>query len=133
MTVETELQEIVEEETLAKEIKDLSDTEKAKIVRELTVYSLSDAYIALDKELKETAEELKKDIDVMNKDFTRDKSLVASQLDRDVSTVEFMKSVVGMVDDTNGGKVFKINLERNVKNFEKAFYDRVEPSLQGSK
>lgn len=120
MTVETDLQEIAElnSDIFEKEIKDLSDSEKARIVKELTVYSLSDSFVNLCKEL-ESNEEL--DLSSMEK-----KELEYSQLQRDVLTRDFMQTVLLAVDESIGGKVFKSNLAKNVKNFNKTIEERIE-------
>lgn len=120
MTVETDLKEIAElnADILEKDIKDLSDSEKARIVKELTVYSLSDSFVNLCKSY-EGEEEL--EYTEMGK-----KELEHSQLQRDVLTRDFMKTVISEVDDSVGGKVFKANLAKNVKSFTWIIEERIE-------
>lgn len=120
MTIETDLQEIADlnADILEKDIKDLSDSEKAKIVNELTKYSLSDSFVNLCKELKTQNKP--------NYNSMKKKELVASQLQRDVKTRDFMEKIIPMIDDTIGGKVFKSNIARNAKQFTKTIEERIE-------
>ena len=120
MTIETELQEIADlnADIFEKEIKDLSESEKAKIVNELTKYSLSDSFVELCKSLKTDK--------TPNYGSKKKKELVGSQLQRDVITRDFMESLLSKIDDTVGGKVFKTNLARNIKNFTKTIEERIE-------
>lgn len=120
MTIDTELQELADlnADIFEKEIKDLSETEKVKIVNELTKYSLSDSFVELCKSLKTD-----KKPDYSSK---KKKELVGSQLQRDVLTRDFMESLLSKIDDTVGGKIFKANLARNIKNFTKTIEERIE-------
>lgn len=96
MTVETGLQEIAElnADIFEKDIKELSDSEKAQIVRELTKYSLSDSFFELCKAIK---------TDLAPKyESKAEKKLKYSQLQRDVLTKDFMEKIVHLVDDSTG-------------------------------
>lgn len=120
MTIETELQELADlnADIFEKEIKDLSESEKAKIVNELTKYSLSDSFVELCKAVKTDKKPYYSS--------QEKKELVGSQLQRDVLTRDFMESLIAKIDDTVGGKIFKVNLARNIKNFTKTIEERIE-------
>lgn len=96
MTVETDLQEIAEinADIFEKDIKDLSDSEKARIVKELTIYSLSDSYARLCKDVESDT--------IVEYNSLAKKELEYSQLQRDVITREFMQSIISLVDDSIG-------------------------------
>lgn len=120
MTVETDLQEIAEinADIFEKDIKDLSDSEKARIVKELTIYSLSDSYARLCKDVESDT--------IVEYNSLAKKELEYSQLQRDVITREFMQSIISLVDDSIGWKVFKANIAKNAKNFTSIIEERIE-------
>lgn len=112
---------------LEKKFKDLSESEKSKIVMELTRFSLSDFWIALEKGLREKALEVEKQIDTEVEDrYTV--QLVASQFDRDLRTHKYMLETVASLTDTSMGcQLFKNNMEAGAKAYRKKAMERIEP------
>jgi hypothetical protein len=89
MSVEQELQDIIDESSYEKEIKDLSETERAKIVRELRKYELSDSFTSLVASEKEIGEAFMQDVvDKLAKDRRSEPEY--SQLNRDYLTYCYM-------------------------------------------
>lgn len=118
--------EEVEVDILKKEYKDLSESEKAKIVMELTRFSLSDFWVALQDELKSRALEVEAQIETEVKD-RYSSQLVASQFDRDLKTYEYMiKTVENLTDGSIGCTIFRNKLEAGAKQYRKQAMERIE-------
>jgi hypothetical protein len=149
-----EMQEVIETDILKKEYRDLSDTEKAQIVRELQLYSLSDSWTAWQAELVAEAEKLTKKIEAQllttsgfgnqfmeeikkirkiekevtgKNSYKRNKDLDYSQCDRDNAVAKYMTDTVEKIDDSFGGKVFKNKLELGSKQYKKSILEKIEP------
>lgn len=121
-----EMDEAVETDIIKKEYKDLTDSEKARIVRELQVYSLSDSWNDMQAILNAEAEEIEKQINSLL-DGKRDKELKYSQCDRDNETSRYMEYTVSNIDDSFGGKIFKNKLANGAKNYAKSIKEKLEP------
>jgi len=125
--------EIIEEEVstdiLKKEYKDLTDSEKAKIVMELTRFSLSDYWANFQKELNEKAVEIEEDIEeaVATRGEHEIQELIYSQFDRDIATHKYMMTTVYLItDESIGAQIFKNKLEAGAKNYRKQAMERIE-------
>lgn len=125
--------EIIEEEVstdiLKKEYKDLTDSEKAKIVMELTRFSLSDYWADLQKSLNEQAVEIEEAINtlVIERSTKEPQELLYSQFDRDLATHEYMiETVHGITDESIGALIFLNKLEAGAKNYKKQAMERIE-------
>ena len=125
--------EIIEEEVstdiLKKEFKDLSDSEKAKIVLELTRFSLSDYWTDIQKSLNEHAVKIEELIEeaVANRKANEVQELIYSQFDRDLATHEYMMATVfGITDDSLGAQIFRNKLEAGAKAYRKQAMERIE-------
>lgn len=121
-----EMEDVIETDIIKKEYKDLSDTEKAQIVRELQIYSLSDSWTAWQAELNAEAEKISSEIDTLLRG-NRKKDLTHSQCDRDNETFKYMQHVLTKIDDSFGGKIFKNKLETGSKNYIKSIKEKIEP------
>ena len=99
MSVEQELQDIVDEETYSKEIKDLSETERSKIVRELRRYEMSESFEALLNNEKVISQQIAEGFleELLKRKETK---LEYSQCYRDYLTLEYMESVIVEINET---------------------------------
>lgn len=111
---------------LEKPFKDLNDVEKAFCVKELTIYSLSDHYFALNESLKEEAKELTEEIKKLHKE-DRARELIFSQSDKELYTVEYMREIASKLDDSNGGKIFALRLLQGADSKEMTSINTIEP------
>lgn len=125
--------EIIEEEVstdiLKKEYKDLTDSEKAKIVMELTRFSLSDYWANFQKSLNEQAVEIEEAINtlVIERSTKEPQELHYSQFDRDLATHEYMEATIEEItDESIGAQIFKNKLEAGAKNYRKQAMERIE-------
>ena len=125
-TIVSEMEEIIETDILKKEYKDLTDTEKAQIVRELQVYSLSDSWTEWQAILTAEAEDILAQID-KSLAGKRSKELAFSQCDRDNIVADYMTETVTKVDESFGGSIFKNKLEMGSKNYKKSILEKIEP------
>ena len=121
-----EMDEVLETDILKKEYKDLTDSEKARIVRELQVYSLSDSWTEWQAILNAEAEDISTQIEHWLSG-PRNKDLTHSQCDRDNETARYMTETVSKIDDSFGGKIFKNKLENGAKNYMKSIKEKIEP------
>lgn len=125
--------EIIEEEELPtdileKEFRDLSDSEKAKIVLELNRFALSDEWVNYEKELNESAEGFLRQIEEEIENRTGVQELLFSQFDRDTKTYEYMlETLFSVKGESVGAKIFKNKLEAGAKQYKKQTLDRIEP------
>jgi hypothetical protein len=111
---------------LEKPFKDLNEVEKAFCVKELTIYSLSDHFASLQKELKEEAGKLTEEIKKAHKE-DRSRELIFSQSDKELYTVEYMREIASRLDDSHGGKIFALRLNQGADNKEIACVNTIEP------
>lgn len=125
--------EIIEEEVstdiLKKEYKDLTDSEKAKIVMELTRFSLSDYWVHFQNTLNTIALEIEEDIEdaVATRGEHEIQELIYSQFDRDLATHKYMMTTVCLItDESIGAQIFKNKLEAGAKNYKKQAMERIE-------
>lgn len=125
--------EIIEEEVstdiLKKEYKDLTDSEKAKIVMELTRFSLSDYWADSQKELNSIAVAFEEEIEntVASRKAGEIQELIYSQFDRDLHTYEYMMTTVErLTDESIGATIFKNKLEAGAKAYRKQAMERIE-------
>lgn len=125
MSVEQELQDIIDEETYSKEIKDLSETERAKIVRELRKYEMSESFETLVADEKKQSEEIAEWFieELLGRPEAK---LEYSQCYRDYLTLEYMETVIDEVNETEWGKAFKLALGNNARQFNKTITERIE-------
>lgn len=122
--------EIIEEEVstdiLKKEYKDLSDSEKSKIVLELTRFSLSDYWADSQKDMNAEAIGIEEEIEdeVAERGET---VLVYSQFDRDLATHKYMMATVyGITNESIGAQIFRNKLEAGAKAYRKQAMERIE-------
>ena len=125
--------EIIEEEVstdiLKKEYKDLTDSEKAKIVMELTRFSLSDYWAEFQKALNAYTIDLEGTIENMAQERAKSEpqELVYSQFDRDLATHAYMvETVESITDESLGAQIFRNKLEAGAKNYKKQAMERIE-------
>ena len=127
--MENEIIEEVSTDILEKEYKDLTDSEKAKIVLELTRFSLSDYWAKSQKILNEDAIKIEEEIEksVKKRKKKEIQELVYSQFDRDLATHQYMMATVyGITDDSLGAKIFRNKLEAGAKAYRKQAMERIE-------
>lgn len=115
------------EDVISKQFKDLNDTEKAFIVKELSIYALSDSYVDLQKKLEEEAEEIRESIKVSYAEANRSRDLIASQSDKEWITKNYMEEIANELDESNGAIIFKVKLIEACKSKEKTNIDTIEP------
>lgn len=135
------MDEIIEElptDILEKEYKELTDSEKAKIVLELNRFALSDYWTDLQKSLNEEAILIEKEIEQAVEEREGKQDLLFSQFDRDIQTHGFMQAtakethefieatIKGITNDSIGAKIFKNKLEAGAKNYRKQAMERIE-------
>lgn len=124
--------EIIEEITtdiLEKQFKDLTDSEKAKIVLELNRFSLSDFWAESQKSLNAYALDLEGTIEKMAQERAKNEpqELVYSQFDRDLATHAYMlETVKSITDESIGAKIFRNKLEAGAKAYYKQAMERIE-------
>jgi len=127
--MENEIIEEVSTDILKKEFKDLSDSEKAKIVMELTRFSLSDYWADSQKELNDEAVKIEEAINtlVIERSTQEPQELIYSQFDRDLATHEYMiETVYEITDESIGAQIFRNKLEAGAKAYRKQAMERIE-------
>ena len=129
MENEIEVEEEITTDILKKEYKDLSDSEKSKIVMELTRFSLSDFWTEWQNELNEEAKECEEIIEdlVQERGYSEPQILECSQFDRDLSTHAYMTETIARItDESIGATIFKNKLEAGAKAYRKQAMERIE-------
>lgn len=127
--MENEIIEEVSTDILEKEYKDLTDSEKAKIVLELNRFALSDFWANSQKALNEYAIGLEATIENMTQERAKSEpqELVYSQFDRDLATHAYMiETVKSITDESIGAKIFRNKLEAGAKAYRKQAMERIE-------
>lgn len=125
-----EMEDTIVTDILKKEYKDLSESEKSRIVKELSVFALSDEWAELQKELEDNAKDIENKIVTAIEDrecSTEAQELVASQFDRDTHTAEYMKHTADNLGDSFGATVFKNKLIAGSVQYKKSYLDKMEP------
>lgn len=126
------MDEIIEElptDILEKEYKDLTDSEKAKIVLELNRFALSDFWTKYQEELSESAIAIEADIEklvILRKEYGP-VDPVKSQFDRDLDTYDYMQETIKrLTDESLGCAIFRNKLEAGAKAYRKQAMERIE-------
>ena len=122
-----EIEEDIPADIIEKEFKDLSDSEKVKISRELKKFEVSDFWTNLQSKLEEESKGFE---DCIEKELSERKTgtePVMSQFDRDIMTHSCMVGTVKeLTDESIGAKIFQKNLETGAKNYRKQAMERIE-------